>query len=74
MICLVLGSLMCTTLTAKLTVSGGGYLASLVMSFVCMIGWKILTVSFDFVVHIFPASDLRGLAAGSTDSGRSYRR
>ncbi|CAD1479948.1 unnamed protein product [Heterotrigona itama] len=48
-ICLVLGSLMCTTLTAKLTISGGGYLATLVMSFVCMIGWRILTVSFDSI-------------------------
>ncbi|XP_017787418.1 PREDICTED: sodium/hydrogen exchanger 9B1-like [Habropoda laboriosa] len=47
MICLVLGSLMCTTATAKLTVSGGGYLASLVLSFVAMIGWKILSLSFD---------------------------
>ncbi|XP_068985754.1 sodium/hydrogen exchanger 9B1-like [Bombus flavifrons] len=46
-ICLVLGSLMCTTATAKMTISGGGYLASLVMSFVSMVGWRILTVSFD---------------------------
>ncbi|XP_043521498.1 sodium/hydrogen exchanger 9B1-like isoform X2 [Frieseomelitta varia] len=49
MICLVLGSLMFTTFTAKLTISGGGYLATLVASFVCMLGWRILTVSFDSI-------------------------
>ena len=52
MICLVLGSLMFTTFTAKLTISGGGYLATLVMSFVCMLGWRILTVSFDVSFHV----------------------
>ncbi|XP_017756000.1 PREDICTED: sodium/hydrogen exchanger 9B1-like [Eufriesea mexicana] len=45
--CLVLGSLTCTTATAKLTVSGAGYLATLVMSFVSIIGWRILSASFD---------------------------
>ncbi|CAK9826936.1 Sodium/hydrogen exchanger 9B1 [Anthophora retusa] len=46
-ISLVLGSLMCTAATAKLTLSGGGFLASLVMSFVAMLGWRILSLSFD---------------------------
>ncbi|XP_076756610.1 sodium/hydrogen exchanger 9B2 [Xylocopa sonorina] len=49
-ICLVLGSLICTTATAKLPVSGAGYLASLVVSFVSMVGWKILSASFDTTI------------------------
>ncbi|XP_076683996.1 sodium/hydrogen exchanger 9B2 isoform X1 [Andrena cerasifolii] len=45
--CLVLGCLMCTTATAKLTISCGGYVACLVMTFVAITGWKILSISFD---------------------------
>lgn len=49
MICLILGSLMCTTLTAKLAISGGGFLASLVLSFIAITGWKIQSTSFDTI-------------------------
>ncbi|CAL7942774.1 unnamed protein product [Xylocopa violacea] len=58
-ICLVLGSLICTTATEKLRpISGAGYLASLVVSFVSMIGWKILSPSFDTTIFRRAASIL----------------
>ncbi|XP_076397354.1 sodium/hydrogen exchanger 9B1 isoform X1 [Megachile rotundata] len=47
MIGLVFASVMCTTATAQVTISGGGYLAAMVLSFVAITGWKILAGSYD---------------------------
>ncbi|XP_015437461.1 PREDICTED: mitochondrial sodium/hydrogen exchanger 9B2-like [Dufourea novaeangliae] len=47
MIGLILGSLMCTTATANMTISGGGYLACMILSFFAVTGWRTLSVSFD---------------------------
>ncbi|XP_043260354.1 sodium/hydrogen exchanger 9B2-like [Colletes gigas] len=47
MIGLVLGSLMCTAFTATIAISGGGFLACVIMSFVAITGWRILSASFD---------------------------
>ncbi|XP_076235687.1 sodium/hydrogen exchanger 9B1 [Calliopsis andreniformis] len=46
MIFLALGSLLCTTSAANLAISGGGYLASLILSFIAITGWRILSTSF----------------------------
>nr|XP_034184731.1 sodium/hydrogen exchanger 9B1-like [Osmia lignaria]XP_034184732.1 sodium/hydrogen exchanger 9B1-like [Osmia lignaria] len=46
-ICLVSASLMCTTAMAEISISGGGFLASMVLSFIAITGWKILSDSFD---------------------------
>ncbi|KAK2575867.1 hypothetical protein KPH14_007239 [Odynerus spinipes] len=47
---LVLASLMCTSSTSKLHISGGPYLAIIIMSFVASRGWQILTVSYNPVL------------------------
>ncbi|XP_015109039.1 putative SLC9B1-like protein SLC9B1P1 [Diachasma alloeum] len=45
---LILGSLMCTIGASKLAVTGGGYLATVSMSFVAARGWKLLSgITFD---------------------------
>lgn len=45
---LVLGSLMCTMGASKLAVTGGGYLATVSMSFVAARGWRLLSgIRFD---------------------------
>uniref|UniRef100_A0A0C9QX53 SLC9B2 protein n=1 Tax=Fopius arisanus TaxID=64838 RepID=A0A0C9QX53_9HYME len=45
---LVLGCLMCTIGASKLAVTGGGYLATVSMSFIAARGWKLLSgVTFD---------------------------
>ncbi|XP_012220557.2 sodium/hydrogen exchanger 9B1-like isoform X1 [Linepithema humile] len=44
---LALASLMCTTAASKLAVTGGGYLATIILSFIAIHGWRILTVSYD---------------------------
>ncbi|KAG7212671.1 hypothetical protein KM043_012951 [Ampulex compressa] len=44
---LIFGALMCTTAASKLAISGGGYLASVTMSFIAITGWRILTESYD---------------------------
>ncbi|XP_031771562.1 sodium/hydrogen exchanger 9B1-like isoform X4 [Apis florea] len=46
-ICLVLGSLMCTTGISKISISGVGYLSTLMLSFISITGWKILSHKFD---------------------------
>ncbi|XP_076377878.1 sodium/hydrogen exchanger 9B1 [Megalopta genalis] len=46
MIGLVLGSLLCTTATANLAVSGGGFLAVVVLAFTAITGWRMLSSSF----------------------------
>ncbi|XP_018363833.1 PREDICTED: sodium/hydrogen exchanger 9B1-like isoform X1 [Trachymyrmex cornetzi] len=44
---LTVASLMCTTAASKLTVTGGGYLATIILSFIAIRGWRILTISYD---------------------------
>ncbi|XP_018404441.1 PREDICTED: sodium/hydrogen exchanger 9B1-like [Cyphomyrmex costatus] len=44
---LTVASLMCTTAASKLTVTGGGYLAAIILSFIAIRGWRILTISYD---------------------------
>ncbi|XP_070153085.1 sodium/hydrogen exchanger 9B1 [Polyergus mexicanus] len=44
---LTLASLMCTTAASRLAVTGGGYLATIILSFIAIHGWRILTVSYD---------------------------
>ncbi|KYQ46953.1 Sodium/hydrogen exchanger-like domain-containing protein 1 [Trachymyrmex zeteki] len=44
---LTVASLMCTTAASKLTVTGGGYLATIILSFIAVRGWRILTISYD---------------------------
>ncbi|XP_058809753.1 sodium/hydrogen exchanger 9B1-like [Phymastichus coffea] len=44
---LVLGSLMCTTAMTKVLKTGGGFLATIVMSLVATMGWRVLSVPFD---------------------------
>ncbi|KMQ84657.1 mitochondrial sodium hydrogen exchanger nha2-like protein [Lasius niger] len=44
---LALASLMCTTAASRLAVTGGGYLATIILSFIAIHGWRILTVSYD---------------------------
>ncbi|XP_018353588.1 PREDICTED: sodium/hydrogen exchanger 9B1-like isoform X1 [Trachymyrmex septentrionalis] len=44
---LTVASLMCTTAASKLTVTGGGYLATIILSFIAIRGWGILTISYD---------------------------
>ncbi|XP_063972582.1 sodium/hydrogen exchanger 9B1-like isoform X2 [Diachasmimorpha longicaudata] len=45
---LILGSLMCTIGASKFAVTGGGYLATVSMSFVAARGWKLLSgITFD---------------------------
>ncbi|XP_043686655.1 sodium/hydrogen exchanger 9B1-like [Vespula pensylvanica] len=44
---LVLAGLMCTSSTLKLPITGGPYIAIIIMSFVATTGWRILTVSYD---------------------------
>ncbi|XP_016922409.1 sodium/hydrogen exchanger 9B1 isoform X3 [Apis cerana] len=46
-ICLVLGSLMCTTGIAKIVISGAGFLSTLTLAFISITGWKILSHKFD---------------------------
>ncbi|XP_014206043.1 sodium/hydrogen exchanger 9B2-like [Copidosoma floridanum] len=44
---LVLGSLMCTSATTKVSITGGGFLATIIMSLIATTGWRVLTVPFD---------------------------
>ncbi|XP_011063021.1 PREDICTED: sodium/hydrogen exchanger 9B1-like [Acromyrmex echinatior] len=44
---LTVASLMCTTAASKLAVTGGGYLATIILSFIAIRGWRILTISYD---------------------------
>ncbi|XP_015601943.2 sodium/hydrogen exchanger 9B1 isoform X2 [Cephus cinctus] len=44
---LIVASLVCTTATLKLAVTGGGFLACVLTSFIATTGWRLLTVSFD---------------------------
>ncbi|XP_071571560.1 sodium/hydrogen exchanger 9B1 [Temnothorax nylanderi] len=44
---LALASLMCTTAASRLAVTGGGYLATIILSFIAVHGWRILTISYD---------------------------
>lgn len=44
---ITLGSLMCTTAASAITVTGGGFLAAVILSFVASTCWRILTVRFD---------------------------
>lgn len=44
---LVLASLMCTTAASRLAVTGGGYLATIILSFIAIHGWRLLTASYD---------------------------
>ncbi|KAL2720053.1 sodium/hydrogen exchanger 9B1-like [Vespula squamosa] len=44
---LVLAGLMCTSSTSKLPITGGPYIAIIIMSFIAITGWRILTVSYD---------------------------
>ncbi|XP_014599976.1 PREDICTED: sodium/hydrogen exchanger 9B1-like [Polistes canadensis] len=44
---LVIAALMCTASTSKLPVSGAPYIAIIIMSFVAITGWRILTVSYN---------------------------
>ncbi|XP_078040755.1 sodium/hydrogen exchanger 9B2 [Augochlora pura] len=43
---LVLASLLCTTATANLAVSGGGFLAVVILAFTANTGWQMLSTSF----------------------------
>ncbi|XP_043465121.1 sodium/hydrogen exchanger 9B1-like [Leptopilina heterotoma] len=45
--CLSLSSLMFCFLISKISVTGGGFLASVIMSFIASTGWRILSASFD---------------------------
>ncbi|KAJ8680470.1 hypothetical protein QAD02_016257 [Eretmocerus hayati] len=44
---LVLGSLMCTTGAARFAITGGAFLATIIMSLIATTGWRILTNPFD---------------------------
>ncbi|KAK0179637.1 hypothetical protein PV327_005374 [Microctonus hyperodae] len=44
-VCLILGSLFCILGPSKITITGGGYLASIFMSFIASTGWKMLSES-----------------------------
>ncbi|XP_014479555.1 PREDICTED: sodium/hydrogen exchanger 9B1-like [Dinoponera quadriceps] len=44
---LIFASLMCTTAASRLAVTGGGYLATIILSFIAINGWRILSVSYD---------------------------
>lgn len=44
---LALASLMCTTAASRLAITGGGYLATIILSFIAIHGWRLLTVSYD---------------------------
>ncbi|XP_011261976.1 sodium/hydrogen exchanger 9B1-like isoform X3 [Camponotus floridanus] len=44
---LTLASLMCTTAASRLAITGGGYLATIILSFIAIHGWRLLTVSYD---------------------------
>jgi len=44
---LTLASLMCTTAASRLAVTGGGYLATIILSSIAVHGWRILTISYD---------------------------
>lgn len=50
-ICLVLGSLMCTTGIAKIVISGAGFLSTLTLAFISITGWKILSHKFDVSIN-----------------------
>ncbi|XP_051154107.1 sodium/hydrogen exchanger 9B1-like isoform X2 [Leptopilina boulardi] len=45
--CLALSSLMFCFIISKISVTGGGFLASVIMSFIASSGWRILSASFD---------------------------
>lgn len=44
---LALASLMCTTAASRLAITGGGYLATIILSFIAIHGWRLLTISYD---------------------------
>ncbi|RLU22459.1 hypothetical protein DMN91_004737 [Ooceraea biroi] len=44
---LTLASLMSTTAASRLAITGGGYLATIILSFIALRGWRILESSFD---------------------------
>ncbi|XP_039313905.1 sodium/hydrogen exchanger 9B1 [Solenopsis invicta] len=44
---LALASLTCTTAATRLAFTGGGYLATILLSFIAVHGWRILTISYD---------------------------
>ncbi|KAL0132537.1 hypothetical protein PUN28_000351 [Cardiocondyla obscurior] len=44
---LALASLMCTVAASNLAVTGGGHLATIILSFVAVHGWRILSTSYD---------------------------
>ncbi|XP_014232033.1 sodium/hydrogen exchanger 9B2-like [Trichogramma pretiosum] len=54
---LVLGSLVCVASTYKVTITGSGYLATIIMSLIATSGWRVLSRPFDLqplrqAVHI----------------------
>ncbi|XP_043275647.1 putative SLC9B1-like protein SLC9B1P1 [Venturia canescens] len=44
---LILGALMCTTAASTIAITGGGYLATIVMAFIATTGWRVIDVNFD---------------------------
>lgn len=44
---LIIGSLMCTTAASTIAITGGGYLATVIMAFIATTGWRLTAAKFD---------------------------
>lgn len=49
--CIIMGSIMCTTAASTIAITGGGYLAVVVMSFLSATGWRVLSGT---IIHVTP--------------------